>query len=462
MHRLLIIYFLFVTSTISAQDTIINFTKENGLTSNEITTTLVDSKGIVWVGTKKGLNAYGNNKWFQIFEIENKETGKPSPLDKVETIFEDNRGYIWVSTSNGLFLYNRNYWIGFINNSEKEHIVTAFYQDSRGWLWTMQEDFKNFVKEMGIILANGTIHMFNGSSWYEYDSVVAGTAGIIHTRQELKFFTDFLEANNGDIWVSSLDGLFRFDGVKWNDYHEFDSKAVKSYDIMQGNDDDIWVASEYGISRYTNAKWVDYTKKEGLINTYFDVLKQDQSNRIWAYTKRNYSFNGLNMFDGEKWFGFSSNDIQLKGAVDELLFLDSIVIAFSNYGVSRFEGNKWKPYKRESGLKDKKYDLIMKDVHNQIWLGGEKRLYRYNGKDWETVLEPKQDWEVVVIYIDKEMTCWIGTKKNGVYRLLKNKSWVHYSEDNGLSDNHINDVFGDKWGNIWVLTDDGISAVGEK
>lgn len=458
MKWTLIICLLLLSSLHSAQDNLINYNKDNVLTSNEITATFIDSKGIVWIGTAKGLNAFTDGKWFQISHIDNNETGKSSALEKVETIFEDRKQRLWVSSRTGMYLYNREYWIGFLNATDLEHTVSLFYEDRRGWLWLVQEDFENFVKEMGMILANGTIHMFNGYSWFEYDSVVAGTAGLINTRKDLYFFTDFLEAKNGDIWVSSLDGLFRFDGVKWDDYYEFDSKAVKTYDIMEGNDQDIWVASEYGISRYADGKWTNFSRKDGLSNSYYDILQQDPENRIWAFTSRNYSFNGLNMYDGEKWHEFMSKDLHIKGAVNELIFFENKVFAFSSSGLSRYNGSKWISFNRESGLKDKKYDIIEKDENNTIWLAGKKRLYRYNGTRWETLFEPDDDWQVDIIFIDTRQLCWIGTKKNGIYRQLHDNSWIHYTENNGLINNHINNIFEDKTGNIWIVTTDGLSV----
>ncbi len=41
-----------------------NITKDNGLTSSVITCTHIDSKGIVWIGTNDGLNAYAGSKWY--------------------------------------------------------------------------------------------------------------------------------------------------------------------------------------------------------------------------------------------------------------------------------------------------------------------------------------------------------------------------------------------------------------
>ena len=172
-----LIGFFLLLFELGAQQLIGNFSKENELTSNEITTYLVDSKGIVWLGTSKGLCAYAAGKWYPVSQIQDNTSNKPIVLDKVVALFEDREGFIWVSTENGLFLYNRAYWISFRENRDKQdYIVKEFFQDSRGWVWTFQEYYQDLTEDLGIILLSGTIHVFDGSNWFQFDEDIAGTS----------------------------------------------------------------------------------------------------------------------------------------------------------------------------------------------------------------------------------------------------------------------------------------------
>ncbi len=439
----------------SGQDTIINYSKANGLTSNDITTTFVDSRGIVWLGTNRGLNAFTGTTWHKISHIEN-TSGKTKALGKVEAIYEDRNGYMWTSTKNGLFFYNMEYWIDFINDDE-DYQVKHFFEDTQGRLWTTMEYSQDLKKDLGVVIINGTINMFDGSVWYEFNADIAGSASLDNVIGSDRYFTGIIEDTSGNIWISSLDNLYSYNGEDWEEYSRDKIDAKKIFALLKGNNNEIWLATERGVSWYSSGKWTNFNKTDGLTNKAIHILKMDPFGRIWAYTHSNYSPTGLNLFDGSSWKAFSEKDIHLKRAIDELLFADSVVLAFSASGVSRFKAGKWLAYTRNSGLKDKKYNLIKKDRFGRIWLAGNQRLYQFTGQAWENIYTPEDDWDAEIIFVDRRMSCWVGTKKNGIYRQTNDNAWIHYSEGNGLADNHIKSIFEDKRGNVWVVTNAGVT-----
>jgi len=440
---------------VSCQDTIINYSKANELSSNDITTSFVDSRGIVWIGTNRGLNAFTGTTWHKIRHIEN-TSGKTKALGKVGTIYEDRNGYMWTSTKNGLFFYNKEYWIDFINDDE-DYQVKHFFEDTQGRLWTTMEYSQDLKKDLGVVMINGTINMFDGSVWYEYDADVAGTASLNNADESDRYFTGIIEDTGGNIWLSSLESLYSYDGEDWNEYDSDEIDAKKIFALFKGNNDEIWLATESGVSRFSSGKWTNFNKTDRLTSKAIHILKMDPSGRIWAYTHSDHSPTGLNMFDGTGWTAFSEKDLHLKGAIKELLFADSAMLAFSGSGVSEFKAGKWLAYSRNSGLKDKKYELIKKDRFGRIWLVGNQSLYQLTGQNWESIYIPEDGWDAEIIFIDRRMSCWVGTKKNGIYRQTNDNTWIHYSEDNGLADNHIKDIFEDKRGNVWVVTNAGVT-----
>lgn len=57
---------------------------------------------------------------------------------------------------------------------------------------------------------------------------------------------------------------------------------------------------------------------------------------------------------------------------------------------------------------------------------------------------------------DKAGNLWFGTTMAGVYR-YDGKSFIHFTEKNGLSNNCVYTILEDKRGNIWFGTKDGVS-----
>ena len=103
-----------------------SFTKKEGLSSNKILSHHVDSLGIIWLGTSKGVCAYTGEEWVQIREIDDRVSGQNKTFGEVEVIWEDKSHNIWVSSKGGLFLFTGTYWINFVNPDEKNLLHRNF------------------------------------------------------------------------------------------------------------------------------------------------------------------------------------------------------------------------------------------------------------------------------------------------------------------------------------------------
>ena len=77
---------------------------ENGLSQSSINSILCDRKGMLWIGTKAGLNCFDQYELKNYFN--DKENPRSLPGNFINFIAEDQDGHIWVSTNNGVALYN--------------------------------------------------------------------------------------------------------------------------------------------------------------------------------------------------------------------------------------------------------------------------------------------------------------------------------------------------------------------
>ena len=78
-----------------------NYTVADGLINDHVNDVLVDSRGIVWVGTNNGLSRFNGNTW-ESLTTEN--SGIPG--NRVNVIAEDPEGRIWFGTNNGIGIYS--------------------------------------------------------------------------------------------------------------------------------------------------------------------------------------------------------------------------------------------------------------------------------------------------------------------------------------------------------------------
>jgi ligand-binding sensor domain-containing protein len=117
------------------------YTIDNGLTQNEVTKVIQDSKGFLWFATRGGLNKFDGHNFTHFTSNINYKSILLNP--SIECLHEDRKGNIWIGTkSGGLDLYNpklatsRNF-----NTSDSSKIrlsgnhIISILEDSEGDLW---------------------------------------------------------------------------------------------------------------------------------------------------------------------------------------------------------------------------------------------------------------------------------------------------------------------------------------
>ncbi len=141
------------------------YSKKNGLISNCVRGTLVDSKGFLWIGTDKGLQRF-NGYEFDLFEH---ISGDSSSLihNGISKIFEDKQQNIWVATSGGIsmFSYKTGKFTSYtqsIFKGQKCNIneVASFLHDSKGqyWLGTIRDGLLKWDNKIKAFINIPDIH----------------------------------------------------------------------------------------------------------------------------------------------------------------------------------------------------------------------------------------------------------------------------------------------------------------
>lgn len=135
---------LFLTQNLIAQDYYFeHYTVEDGLSHNTVLSSLQDSKGFLWFGTKDGLNRFDGYS-FKRFQY--KTNDKKQLLGNyVESLLELD-GHIYAGTDNGLFQYDYKQENFTLIEGTEDIIIHDIESDSSGNLW---------------YIGNGTIYRFN-------------------------------------------------------------------------------------------------------------------------------------------------------------------------------------------------------------------------------------------------------------------------------------------------------------
>jgi ligand-binding sensor domain-containing protein len=149
------LFFFILGNNVNAQSytpILINYTKENGLPSNETYCVIKDKKGYIWIGTDKGVVRYNGNK-FQKFDL---------PDNVVFKIKEADDGKIWFFTYTGKLSY-------FLNDK----IYPYKYND------TIQKYAQRLLISDAYIFKNDEL-LIKSINLYDYQILQNGTIKLLH------------------------------------------------------------------------------------------------------------------------------------------------------------------------------------------------------------------------------------------------------------------------------------------
>mgnify|MGYP000099785999 CR=1 FL=1 len=169
-----------------------NFTTKEGLTNNDVNAIVEDKNGKFWLGTRGDACTYDGKTFTKLTNKEGRTFGN------VRSIIEDKKGNIWLGGNDGLWSYDGNSF---------SHITSDFvgyiYQDKDENIWTSS--------------AASNINKWLLSK-YDKKSVENKTAKAVEIKADHSMFFGITEDKEGNIWLGTLNGVYRYDGNSFNDF----------------------------------------------------------------------------------------------------------------------------------------------------------------------------------------------------------------------------------------------------
>lgn len=196
----------------------------------------------------------------------------------------------------------------------------------------------------------------------------------------------------------------------------------------------------------------DYSLDDGLPQSEVNCIFEDSRGYLWIGTMGG----GLCRFDGKDFKTYEEKD-GLPGQLITSISEDinhSIWIGNSLGGLYKFNGQTFLNFSDS----DKKYFskkatlFITIDDNNNTIIGKENRILLYNGKQFET-LKIKGDtlttYSINCFKKDSRNIIWIGTNKGLL--VLKNKTLLHISDADFITNANITSLTEDINGNLWAI-----------
>jgi ligand-binding sensor domain-containing protein len=403
------------------------------LPDNQVNTLAFDSQQQLYVGTKKGLVTFiATSKSFQQIDL-NSIGNKALNTDEITCLTNETSSGIWIGTyANGLFFIDNetNLIKGYQSNQSYNYSLTnnrvlSVYQSKDGIVW---------------------IGTFNGLNKFDRDAPKFRSYRT--TFEYLTGFSSnqvwsFLAYSTNEFLVGTDNGMSIFNRMngKYTQSEEFNGKAVglKNKQIrclFKDRNNHYWIGTRHdGLYRYdpvSGKRWVytnDPSDKGSISNNFILDIIEDKFGRIWIATG-----NGLNRMDNDRkgFVQFYYNDSDFNSLADNKL-----------------------------------YDLYL-NKDGELWISTANGLAIFNEKteDFTTYKIPDNGTSennsssnsFYSVIEDGEGIIWLGTRGGGLVRFdRKENQFKILTMNDGLPDNVVYLVIEDRFKDIWVTTNWGIS-----
>lgn len=289
-----------------------------------------------------------------------------------------------------------------------------------------------------LILFQTTSGQFYFDRWTTDNGLPQNTIGAI------------LQTRDGYLWLATLDGLVRFDGVKFKVFTIANSEGITSNRfrlLHETPDGALWIGTEeFGVTRYKDGKFKTFTTADGLPSNSSIFLATDADNNLIVKT-----ISGFAKFNGERFVQTSGESNQIgtcaaRGGGFWRLDKD---------GLKRVRNNAVDAtLLTSSPVKIGYVPSCYEDRSGAVWLLGNygEIFVAKNDSLTRLSLESVIPLETGVSFVreDRQGVFWFGTTR-GLLRFENNKFQL-YDTGDGLSDNNLLSFYEDREGLIWLGT----------
>lgn len=296
--------------------------------------------------------------------------------------------------------------------------------------------------------------------------------------------------STGYLWVTTQNGIARFDGVRFRVYNLENTPELRANIIDRvhlGSDGSLWFASSRGLTRLQDNHWSTLDLLPGrdvavsaLFNDGADLLIGSESGlfrlhdgqvtpvALTGEAVRALALVGHTIYAGGNGVVHELRKDQTRAlplpggndapAVNALLAGSDGLYAATRRGLYRLVESDWSVPDWARPLASSRIEALYRDNDGNLWIGTTEGLYRYHPRRGlelcaTTALEATA-W-IASVFEDREGNLWIGSLTHSLSRLWN--GWVsRISVEDGLSDRFVWSVSSDDQANLWIGTNTGI------
>lgn len=396
----------------------------------------------VFITTKQAMYIYDNSK---------NEILKLLELQNIQTLCESNdKKGVWIGTNKGL------YYAEFLNSKKlnlsdqiyyKNKEINCVFKDNLNQIWigTEQGLFQNFDSTLSnAYLSSERINIIQQD---DKNRLLIGTDKGLYYINEIKsekitpifdsYIHDIYEDEDQDIWIGMNNGLtcMKSNGDTIHYYHEStNANSISTntiYKITGNKKGKIFLGTEKGINTIIKSKDT--------------ILRNDEATQ---YSPQSNLFTcGLTDSNGDIWLGNYKDTKSINK-------FDPVSKTFTHYFDRDYDSTSYKG--------NMAY-FIFEDSKNQIWIGSDKGLNKFNAKTEEFILYDKDNGfpnnNILSMEEDDRGNFWLGSL-SGLIKFNQFSGEIEvYNQNDGVSSNTFDAGASEKLpdGRMVFATDKGLT-----
>jgi diguanylate cyclase (GGDEF)-like protein len=269
--------------------------------------------------------------------------------------------------------------------------------------------------------------------------------------------TSIVQARDGYLWIGTVEGLVRFDGVRSvvfdkTNTPELTNNWIKA--LLEDRRGRLWIGTlGGGLVCREGGRFVRIGESRGFPYDVVTAIAEDRRGRIWVGTTEG----GFLCFENGGFRREPGTEAAAKTSVRAILEDRAGALWIgTETGLYRFAGGVLTRFGRESGLTDEGAISLASDAEG-LWIGTETGgLNRLSGGRFTaiTVKEGLSHTRVWCLATDRDGNLWIGTDGGGLDRLSRGQLTV-FSTKNGLTNDYVWAIREDREGSLWIGTNGG-------